>query len=120
MIIYLLNTVTPKHTFKQKLENLFLKYPNVDKRAMGFPPAGRMRPCGNECAPHDKVAIKPLRGDKCALRGEAILFSLSIILFIHFILFIGRLRPFYRYAAAMHKKSAQTFLIAGLHAYVAG
>jgi abortive infection bacteriophage resistance protein len=37
MIIYLLNTVNPKHTFKQKLENLFLKYPNVDKRAMGFP-----------------------------------------------------------------------------------
>ena len=37
MIIYLLNTVNPNHTFKQKLENLFLKYPNVDKRAMGFP-----------------------------------------------------------------------------------
>jgi len=37
MIIYLLNTVNPNHTFKQKLENLFNKYPNVDKAAMGFP-----------------------------------------------------------------------------------
>ena len=37
MLIYLLNTVNPNHTFKQKLENLFSKYPNVDKRAMGFP-----------------------------------------------------------------------------------
>ncbi|GHT26721.1 CAAX amino protease [Bacteroidia bacterium] len=37
MIIYLLNTVNPKHTFRQKLAALFAKYPNVDKRAMGFP-----------------------------------------------------------------------------------
>jgi abortive infection bacteriophage resistance protein len=37
MIIYLLNIVNPNHTFKQKLENLFLKYPNIDKAAMGFP-----------------------------------------------------------------------------------
>jgi abortive infection bacteriophage resistance protein len=37
MMIYLLNTVNPKHTFKQKLENLFRKYPNVDRAAMGFP-----------------------------------------------------------------------------------
>jgi abortive infection bacteriophage resistance protein len=37
MIIYLLNIISPKHTFKQKLENLFLKYPNVDRAAMGFP-----------------------------------------------------------------------------------
>jgi abortive infection bacteriophage resistance protein len=37
MIIYLLNIVNPKHSFKQKLNNLFEKYPNVDKRAMGFP-----------------------------------------------------------------------------------
>ncbi|MDR1181814.1 MAG: Abi family protein [Bacteroidales bacterium] len=37
MIIYLLNIVNPKHTFKQKLEALFLKYPNVDRKAMGFP-----------------------------------------------------------------------------------
>jgi abortive infection bacteriophage resistance protein len=37
MIIYLLNTVNPNHTFRQKLENLFCKYPNVDRAAMGFP-----------------------------------------------------------------------------------
>jgi abortive infection bacteriophage resistance protein len=37
MIVYFLNTVNPNHTFKQKLDNLFQKYPNVDKKAMGFP-----------------------------------------------------------------------------------
>jgi len=37
MIIYLLNTVDPNHTFKQKLETLFQKYPNIDRSAMGFP-----------------------------------------------------------------------------------
>ena len=37
MIIYFLNVINPNHTFKQKLNNLFLKYPNVDKAAMGFP-----------------------------------------------------------------------------------
>jgi len=37
MIIYLLNTVNPNHTFKQKFEKLFQKYPNVDRKAMGFP-----------------------------------------------------------------------------------
>jgi len=37
MIIYLLNTINPNHTFKQKLESLFKKYPNVDRAAMGFP-----------------------------------------------------------------------------------
>ena len=37
MIIYLLNIVNPNHNFKQKLEDLFLKYPNVDRVAMGFP-----------------------------------------------------------------------------------
>ena len=37
MIIYLLNTINPNHTFKQKLQNLFKKYPNVDRAAMGFP-----------------------------------------------------------------------------------
>jgi abortive infection bacteriophage resistance protein len=44
MIIYLLNTVNPKHTFKQKLEDLFLKYPNVDRAAMGFPTDWRTEP----------------------------------------------------------------------------
>jgi len=37
MILYFLNTINPHHIFKQKLNNLFEKYPNVDKRAMGFP-----------------------------------------------------------------------------------
>ena len=37
MIIYLLNTVNPNHTFNQKLENLFQKHKNVDRNAMGFP-----------------------------------------------------------------------------------
>jgi abortive infection bacteriophage resistance protein len=41
MIIYLLNIVNPSHTFRQKLEDLFLKYPNVDRAAMGFPPEWR-------------------------------------------------------------------------------
>ena len=37
IIIYFLNVVNPNHTFKQKLEKLFLEYPNVDRTAMGFP-----------------------------------------------------------------------------------
>ena len=37
IIIYLLNIINPKHTFKQKLENLCVKYPTVDRTAMGFP-----------------------------------------------------------------------------------
>lgn len=37
MIIYFLNTINPKHTFKHKLNALFEKYPNVDRHAMGFP-----------------------------------------------------------------------------------
>ena len=44
MIIYLLNTVKPKHRFKQKLNDLFEKYPNVDKRAMGFPAGWQSEP----------------------------------------------------------------------------
>jgi abortive infection bacteriophage resistance protein len=47
MIIYLLNTVNPNHTFKQKLENLFMKYPNVDRAAMGFPANWRSEPLWN-------------------------------------------------------------------------
>jgi abortive infection bacteriophage resistance protein len=41
MLVYLLNTVNPEHTFKQKLEALFQKYPNIDRKAMGFPAAWR-------------------------------------------------------------------------------
>jgi abortive infection bacteriophage resistance protein len=37
MIIYFLNTINPGHSFKRKLSDLFNKYPNVDRRAMGFP-----------------------------------------------------------------------------------
>ena len=44
MIIYLLNIVNPNHTFKQKLEELFVKYPNVDRSAMGFPATWQNEP----------------------------------------------------------------------------
>lgn len=37
MVIYFLNSINPKHSFKQKLENLFATYPNIDRTAMGFP-----------------------------------------------------------------------------------
>lgn len=37
MIIYLLNTINPTHTFKDKLTELLKKYPNADIRAIGFP-----------------------------------------------------------------------------------
>lgn len=37
IICFLLDTVNPGHRFKQKLSALFSKYPQVDKRAMGFP-----------------------------------------------------------------------------------
>ena len=47
MIVYLLNTVNPNHTFRQKLENLFRKYPNVDRAAMGFPENWRSEPLWN-------------------------------------------------------------------------
>ena len=47
MIVYLLNTVNPNHTFRQKLENLFRKYPNVDRAAMGFPSNWRSEPLWN-------------------------------------------------------------------------
>ncbi|QTD36256.1 Abi family protein [Polaribacter batillariae] len=37
MILYLSNTIHPKHKFKEKLNTLFIKYPFVDKKALGFP-----------------------------------------------------------------------------------
>ncbi|MFN7115241.1 MAG: Abi family protein [Saprospiraceae bacterium] len=37
IIIYLLNIVNPHHSFKNKLFNLFNKYPIVDLKALGFP-----------------------------------------------------------------------------------
>jgi len=37
IINYLLDTITPNHTFRQKVKNLLTKYPNVNVSAMGFP-----------------------------------------------------------------------------------
>ena len=37
MIVYILNTINPTHTFKNKLTDLLTKYPNVYVKAMGFP-----------------------------------------------------------------------------------
>ncbi|GAB3313352.1 hypothetical protein GCM10027299_00290 [Larkinella ripae] len=36
IILFMLETVNPKHTFLYKLSMLFKKYPDVDKNAMGF------------------------------------------------------------------------------------
>ena len=44
MIIYLLNVINPEHSFKQKLNSLFLKYSNIDKVAMGFPAEWQKEP----------------------------------------------------------------------------
>jgi abortive infection bacteriophage resistance protein len=37
IIVYLLDTITPRHTFRQKIVELTAKYPNIDIAAMGFP-----------------------------------------------------------------------------------
>jgi abortive infection bacteriophage resistance protein len=37
IISYLLDTITPHHTFRQKVKDLLKKYPNIDVTAMGFP-----------------------------------------------------------------------------------
>jgi abortive infection bacteriophage resistance protein len=47
IMIYFLNTVNPNHTFRQKLENLFAKYPKVDRAAMGFPAGWYNEPLWN-------------------------------------------------------------------------
>jgi abortive infection bacteriophage resistance protein len=47
MIIYLLNTINPKHSFKQKLNALFSKYPDIDKAAMGFSADWQKEPLWN-------------------------------------------------------------------------
>lgn len=44
MLIYLLNTVNPQHTFKNRFQNLLRKYPNIDERAMGFPANWKSEP----------------------------------------------------------------------------
>lgn len=37
MIIYLMNTINPKHSIQKRFYELLEKYPNIDTRAMGFP-----------------------------------------------------------------------------------
>ena len=37
IVIYFLNTINPKHTFKNRLFHLLKKYPLIDIKAMGFP-----------------------------------------------------------------------------------
>jgi abortive infection bacteriophage resistance protein len=37
IIVYLLDTITPQHGFRQKLKALVVKYPETDTAAMGFP-----------------------------------------------------------------------------------
>jgi abortive infection bacteriophage resistance protein len=37
MVIYLLNVINPKHKVQLKFNELLIKYPNIDVRAMGFP-----------------------------------------------------------------------------------
>ncbi|NUQ24559.1 MAG: Abi family protein [Saprospiraceae bacterium] len=37
MITYLLNTVNPHHTFKERFNNMLVKYPSIHPSAMGFP-----------------------------------------------------------------------------------
>lgn len=37
MIIYLLNTINPHHSFKIRLKNLLEEYPTIDIKSMGFP-----------------------------------------------------------------------------------
>lgn len=37
VLIYILNTINPNHSFKEKLHKLLAKYPMIDTKAMGFP-----------------------------------------------------------------------------------
>lgn len=37
MVLYLLNTINPNHSFRMRLKELFEKYPSVDLAALGFP-----------------------------------------------------------------------------------
>jgi len=37
VIAYFLDTITPTNSFREKLKDLLVKYPNVDVGAMGFP-----------------------------------------------------------------------------------
>ncbi len=44
MIIYLMNTINPKHSVHQRFKNLLKKYPNIDTKAMGFPDGWQSEP----------------------------------------------------------------------------
>jgi len=37
MINYLLQTVNPKNTFRNRFRDMIADYPNIDVKAMGFP-----------------------------------------------------------------------------------
>lgn len=39
MVIYLMNTINPKHSIQSQLKALLAKHPNIDTHAMGFPEA---------------------------------------------------------------------------------
>jgi abortive infection bacteriophage resistance protein len=47
MIGYLLQTVNPHNSFRSRFKELLLKYPNIDVKAMGFPPDWRNEPLWN-------------------------------------------------------------------------
>jgi hypothetical protein len=47
MLIYWLNIINPKHTFKNKLFRLLNAYPMVDVNAMGFPVNWETEPIWN-------------------------------------------------------------------------
>jgi len=44
MIIYLMNTINPKHKIQAKFKELLTKYPNIDTKAMGFPDTWQNEP----------------------------------------------------------------------------
>lgn len=48
MIIYLMNTINKKHTIVNKFKSLLTKFPNIDVRAMGFPPNWESEPLWKE------------------------------------------------------------------------
>ncbi len=47
MMIYLMNTINPKHSIIKKFKTLLANYPNIDTRAMGFPVGWKDEPLWN-------------------------------------------------------------------------
>lgn len=43
---YLLDVCSSLNNFQSKLSELFIKYPSVDLKALGFPENWKMSPCG--------------------------------------------------------------------------